>query len=172
MRTKSLYLILLGLPASLLLVTQVRGEKEKEAPPAPPKYVGESVCRRCHIKQHRAWKKMKHAQAWQNLPKEFKAADQKDAKGRACVSCHVTGYGQAGGFEDAKKSENLLGVQCEACHGPGSRHEATAKQLAKNGKKFQAGQDKFIRLKPTSCADCHNPHVSYAKKYKPKPAGG
>lgn len=167
MRTKALYLFPLGLLAPLLLVAQARGEKEQQPKPT---YVGAKSCKMCHMKQHRAWKKMKHAQAWENLPKEFRAAGKTDDRGRACISCHVTGYQQPGGFESADKSAHLLGVQCEACHGPGSLHKAAANQLrAAKVKKFPEGANKFIQLKPTNCADCHNPHVSYAKKYKRKP---
>ena len=169
MRTKALYL--LGLFVPLLLVAQVWGEKKDDAPKAKPTYLGAKSCKPCHIKMHRSWAKMKHAQAWENLPKEFRAPDKKDAKGRACISCHVTGYGQAGGFVNAIESKHLLGVQCEVCHGPGSQHKAAVKALPKANRKFPAGADKFIQLKPTNCADCHNPHVSYAKKYGPKGAG-
>ena len=170
MRTKALYL--LGLFVPLLLVAQVWGEKKDDAPKAKPTYLGAKSCKMCHIKQHRSWKEMKHAQAWENLPAEFRTPDKKDDKGRACISCHVTGYQQPGGFESADKSAHLLGVQCEACHGPGSLHKAAANKLrAAKLKKFPADADKFIQLKPTNCADCHNPHLSYAKKYKPK-AGG
>ncbi|MHC4970928.1 MAG: multiheme c-type cytochrome [Planctomycetota bacterium] len=171
MRNKALYLVLPGLLLPLLFVAQARGEKEKDAPPPKPTYVGAKSCRMCHAKQHRGWRKMKHAQAWENLPAAFRAADKKDEKGRACISCHVTGYGKPGGFESADKSTHLLGVQCESCHGPGSLHKAAAKKLPKGNKKFPEGADKLIQLKPTNCADCHNPHVSYAKKYKPKPGG-
>lgn len=167
MRTKALYLSPLALLASFLLVAQVRGEKEQQAKPT---YVGAKSCKMCHMKQHRTWKKMKHSQAWENLPAQYRT--KTDAKGRACVSCHVTGYQEPGGFESADKSAHLLGVQCEACHGPGSLHKAAANKLrAAKLKKFPQGADKFIQLKPTNCAECHNPHVSYAKQYKPK-AGG
>jgi hypothetical protein len=162
---KALYLPALLLP--LLLVTQVWGEKDEQAP-ARPEYIGAKSCRACHIRQHRAWKKMPHAAAWEKLPAEFRAPDKKDAKGRACISCHVTGYGEPGGFVSATESAHLLGVQCEACHGPGSQHRALAKQLSAAKKKFADGDDKRIVLNPTNCADCHNPHVSYAKKYAPK----
>ncbi|MHC4134732.1 MAG: multiheme c-type cytochrome [Planctomycetota bacterium] len=169
MRIKALYLS--GLVIPLLLAAQVWGEKEGDAPQARPTYVGAKSCKACHIKQHRSWSKMKHAQAWKNLPKESRAPGKKDDKGRACISCHVTGYGQPGGFVNVNESKHLLGVQCEACHGPGSKHKATAKQLAAAKKKFPAGADRFILLKPTDCADCHNPHVSYAKKFGPKGGG-
>jgi hypothetical protein len=39
-----------------------------------------------------------------------------------CVSCHVTGFGYKGGFEDEVKTPHLFGNGCENCHGPGSLH--------------------------------------------------
>ena len=40
-----------------------------------------------------------------------------------CVSCHVTGYGEVGG-SSLGHTKKLQDVQCEVCHGPGSKHVA------------------------------------------------
>ncbi|MHB8766989.1 MAG: multiheme c-type cytochrome, partial [Deferrisomatales bacterium] len=40
-----------------------------------------------------------------------------------CLECHVTGFGEWGGWGGAGGID-LAGVQCEACHGPGSLHPA------------------------------------------------
>ena len=145
------------------------GEEAGKDPTAGATYIGAKSCKKCHMKQHRSWKKMKHAKAWGGL--DAKYYDQKDESGRMCVSCHVTGYGQAdrGGFADPAKSEHLLGVQCEACHGPGSKHkEAGQKVLDDKPKRktFKPGEATFINRKTTNCSDCHNPHVSHAKYAK------
>ena len=147
----------------------VWGVPEKEDPTAGATYIGEKSCKKCHMKQHRSWKKMKHAKAWKQLPEKYRSLDEKDERGQACVSCHVTGYGEAdrGGFVDPEKSKHLVGVQCEACHGPGSRHkEAGQKVLDDKRKTFNEGEKTFIEMTTTRCSVCHNPHVSYAKKYK------
>ena len=98
------------------------------------KYVGEKSCKKCHLKQHRGWKKMAHAKAWEQLPAKYHDPAQKDDEGRSCISCHVTGFGKGDldGFVDAEKSAHLMGVQCEACHGPGSKHiEANTSSYAR-----------------------------------------
>jgi len=132
-------------------------------------YVGEAKCKKCHFKQHRTWKKntkYPHSKAWDVLQPHLKSADQKDAEGRLCVSCHVTGFGEAdrGGFKDAESSANLLSVQCEACHGAGSNHVKAGEKLkAEKRKKFNPGEKTFTIRKTTACSNCHNPHHPHDK---------
>jgi len=148
------------------VVWGVPDDASKPDPQADAKYVGAKTCKKCHMRQYRTWKKMKHFDAWNALPAKYKAPDQKDDQGRACVSCHVTGYGDAdrAGFIDATKSENLLGVQCEACHGPGSKHVEAGKKLhAEKRKHYNPGEENFITKKTAKCADCHNPHITHTK---------
>lgn len=158
----------LGLCALLALTGRVSGVPEKEDPTAGATYIGEAACKKCHLQDHRSWKKMKHASAWENLPEKYRNPAEKDESGRACVECHVTGWGEAerGGFVDAEKSAHLLGVQCEACHGPGSKHkDAGQKVLDEKRTKFDEGEPSFVVRKTENCADCHNPHVTH-EKYK------
>ena len=130
-------------------------------------YVGEAKCKKCHFKQHRSWKKnqtYKHQNAFDTLKPKLTAADQKDSKGRLCVACHTTGHGGNKGFVDEASSGHLLGVQCEACHGPGSNHVKAGEQLkAEKRKKFNEGEKTYINKNVTSCASCHNPHEPHDK---------
>jgi len=132
-------------------------------------YVGEAKCKKCHFKQHRTWKKSKkykHATAWETLKPQLKSPDQKDSQGKLCVSCHVTGYGKAdrGGFKDEASSAHLLGVQCEACHGPGSNHVKVGNKLkAEKRKKLKPGEKSFAVRNVTACSGCHNPHYAHDK---------
>ena len=128
-------------------------------------YVGEKTCKKCHMKQHRTWRKMKHHDAMKNLPEKYHG--EKNEDGQACISCHVTGYGQAdrGGFKSLAESEHLLGVQCEACHGPGSNHVQAAEKVTADKREFKPDEKKFIVNKNKNCSDCHNPHINYKKKY-------
>ena len=67
-----------------------------------------------------------------------------------CVDCHVTGYDKPGG-STVTHVDNLKDVQCEVCHGPGSRHVA------------DPANKEFIVKTPekSMCASaCHHPpHV-------------
>jgi hypothetical protein len=104
-----------------------------------------------------SWKKTKHAkEAWDSVPKKYQTDPE-------CLKCHVTGYGVKGGYVGGTATEvlsNLLGTTCEACHGPGSKHEETAKKYA-NKKTLTAEEEKEVRgtiykvLPENVCMRCH-----------------
>lgn len=165
---RKILFLALGICGLLLLTARVGGAPEEGAadPTAGATYLGANACKKCHIKEHRTWKKMAHANAFENLPEKYHG--EKNDEGQACISCHVTGYGQGdrGGFVDLATSGELTGVQCEACHGPGSKHrDAGQKVLNEKRKSFNEGEATFIVKKTTNCSNCHNPHIGYKKKY-------
>ncbi len=113
-----------------------------------PEYVGAKKCKMCHKKvEHSSWLKTKHATAYDVLKAE-------DKKNDSCVVCHSTGFGVA---------DTLLeGVQCEACHGPGSLYKS-AKIMSK--KKYKADREAQHKLAVKAgllipdekmCTSCHN----------------
>jgi hypothetical protein len=116
-------------------------------PPAPeegkPTYVGMAACQKCHKAQLEFWKHTVHAQAWKTLVAVDKQYNYD------CTACHVTGWYKPGGANLATvEKQGLVDVQCEVCHGPGSKHVE------------EAGLDdpKTLVLKPADrfCADnCH-----------------
>jgi hypothetical protein len=117
--------------------------------PGEATYVGVEACLACHAETKPFWETTRHAIAWETLEKLEKTFDTE------CVSCHVTGYGKAGG--------SLVGqvtgredVQCEACHGPGSLHAAD-------------GDVSTIVRAPaeTTCTACHNAHHSPSFAFGP-----
>ena len=114
-------------------------------PPAPGEasYVGIEACSKCHTSQRKFWNQTSHAAAYATLSSQHKEFNLD------CVGCHVTGYGKPGG-STVTHVENLTAVQCEVCHGPGSKHVATPK-------------DKMLVKMPDHgfCAsECHHPpHV-------------
>jgi hypothetical protein len=121
-------------------------------PPSPepgqPRYVGVSACGKCHQPAVEFWKTTVHARAWKTL------VDADKQYNYDCIGCHVTGFGRAGGSNlGSAEKQGLVNVQCEVCHGPGSKHVE------------EAGLDepKTLTLKPAErfCADnCHTPEHS------------
>lgn len=103
-------------------------------------YLGASACAQCHQAEFAHWQTTDHAKALQTLVDE-----QKDAIDR-CLSCHTTGFGWRTGFDSAKKTPGLAGVQCETCHGPGKLHVASPKDALL----IRSDLQKYI------CTQCHN----------------
>jgi hypothetical protein len=94
-------------------------QKEPAPPPVPgqPRYVGVQACARCHKAAATFWQKSHHADAWKTLVAVDKQYDYD------CVGCHVTGWQEPGGSHLASVEKlGLESVQCEVCHGPGSKH--------------------------------------------------
>ncbi|HEY0463281.1 MAG TPA: multiheme c-type cytochrome [Polyangiaceae bacterium] len=95
--------------------------KDKLPLPAPAgqsHYVGVEVCSTCHKSEREFWNLTQHSAAYATLSSAHKEFNLD------CVSCHVTGYDKPGG-STVVHVENLSNVQCEVCHGPGSRHVET-----------------------------------------------
>jgi hypothetical protein len=106
-------------------------------------YIGVAACATCHASEKAFWDKTPHAHAYATLSTQFKEFNLD------CVSCHVTGYEQPGG-STVTHVDGLTDVQCEVCHGPGSKHRAspTTKGLV------------VASPAPALCLDCHHPpHV-------------
>jgi peroxiredoxin len=79
-------------------------------------YSGNDACGACHELEHETWTFTTHARAFDTLVKHGVESDAE------CVSCHVVGYGQPGGFEDTTTTPELENVGCESCHGRGGPH--------------------------------------------------
>jgi 2',3'-cyclic-nucleotide 2'-phosphodiesterase (5'-nucleotidase family) len=106
-------------------------------------YVGIDVCSSCHPGARQVWNATSHARAYATLSSEFKEFNLE------CVGCHVTGYDRPGG-STVTHVTGLTNVQCEVCHGPGSKHAA------------KPNDPTLITGAPaaSSCLQCHHPpHV-------------
>jgi 2',3'-cyclic-nucleotide 2'-phosphodiesterase (5'-nucleotidase family) len=115
-------------------------------PPSGPDqatYVGVEKCSTCHPGPRQVYDATSHAHAYATLSTQFKEFNLE------CVSCHVTGYGKAGG-STVTHVEKLKDVQCEVCHGPGSKHVLDP-----------SDHTRMIAKPETSmCLGCHHPpHV-------------
>ena len=109
----------------------------------PDFYTGSDWCAGCHKNIADNWRKSQHAEAMQSLINKERDHDPD------CFKCHVTGFGDThatGGFNPLRPdhSSNMVGVQCEACHGAGGKH-ATSN-----------GSVKMPRLTVDSCLRCHD----------------
>lgn len=70
----------------------------------PPTFVGVEKCKPCHRPEFETWSQSAHAVA-------TKTAKETPGFQVSCLACHATTPEGA-----------LEGVQCEACHGPGSQY--------------------------------------------------
>lgn len=103
-----------------------------------PVYVGGDACLQCHTPQYENWQNTFHARAYNTLVKEGRNYDVE------CLACHTTGYGEPGGYMVSQRDQSpFLNVQCESCHGPGSRHSGETGGIVRNGGK-------------EVCLGCHN----------------
>lgn len=148
-------------------------------------YVGVKTCSKCHKKekdgeQYKIWQKTDHAKAYETLgtAKAKKAAatvgvSGNPQKSEACLICHTTGFGEPESmFGRHFKMED--GVQCEACHGPGSEYKSkkTMKKIheerGKNkGKSATAEKVGLIIPDENTCKVCHQPERKVGgKTYK------
>lgn len=126
-----------------------------------PQYIGAKKCAgACHKKekqgeQLKKWEESPHSQAYVNL----KAADAEAVTNNDCLKCHATAAGvDAKLIADSFSIED--GVQCEACHGPGSEYKSM-KVMKKIDDAVAAGlvvweDDKAIEAMCLTCHDTAN----------------
>ena len=105
----------------------------------PIYYVGVDNCKICHSEKEEGWRNTSHGKDFKPggiYPPVNNRADDLNLTG-SCAFCHVVGMGdsESGGFDPNEWWSNdtattdqsvgnidLIGIQCEACHGPGSFH--------------------------------------------------
>ncbi len=124
-------------------------DEVREAARRTPEYIGAMACRKCHGDEYKSWKKTKMANAFDLLKPGVRAESKVEAgldprkdytRDETCLRCHTTGWGKPGGYAippegdgpEAIRAQRFArsreGVQCEACHGPGSLAAAYKKQ--------------------------------------------
>ena len=101
----------------LVNVAAAKGVPAPPPEPGKPTYVGQQQCVRCHKAAADFWSGTHHAQAWKTL------VDVDKQYNYDCIGCHVTGWQAPGGSGlGTVEKQGLVNVQCEVCHGPGSKH--------------------------------------------------
>jgi hypothetical protein len=102
-------------------------------------YLGWETCKQCHAEIYERWSEDPHAHAFATLAEDDKWNDP------ACLPCHVTGYEVAAVSDSTDVKPELWNVQCEACHGMGTKH----------------ARDGSMKPVPESvCLRCHTPEWS------------
>ena len=102
-------------------------------------FVGSEECRPCYENAYKIWRVSTHAHTFERLPTDR----QRELR---CLFCHAT---------DTQRSligYRLLGVQCEACHGPGARHV----RLAIEGQSRNPSDWGLVPVTEKTCAGCHS----------------
>ncbi len=130
----------------------VKRNQEKAEKLQGDKYLGGEVCSRCHMGIHELWVENLHSVAFETL------IEKGMERSSDCVGCHTTGHGEPTGYlppatarSDGAETvvagaaggmPDLVGVQCEACHGMGTYHDRT-------------GGD-FLEVTKAECVKCHD----------------
>jgi len=133
------------------------------------KYYGTEGCK-CHKSAIEDWKKSVHGHALDSLKLEgrskkirdiltkFKLDENKDySSDKKCLPCHTTGFDERGGYDLDEPDENLVGVGCEMCHGPGGEYRRIHKEKDefKHSETIAAGQLYPEKDPKKVCGMCH-----------------
>lgn len=139
-------------------------------------YVGVAKCRPCHMPQYKSGQETRMAKAFELLKPgvgaEAKRAQNLDpdkdyTHDPKCVACHVTGFGQPGGFVSVEETPKLAGVQCEACHGPGKGYLKPKLMSLQNKEYKRADLVAAGMVVPSAqvCQGCHNKNNPFHKTF-------
>lgn len=139
------------------------------------KFVGAAKCGECHTKALEKWTESKHSHAFESLKTGRLGISR--IYDPECICCHTVGWNAPdvlryeGGYLSESKTSHLKGVQCESCHGPGSKHI----ELIEQEKKDEANKSVRVTIaearKRFLCESCHDhdnsPHFDF-EKYWPQ----
>ena len=123
-------------------------------------YVGTTKCAACHFNQYKTWKSSAHGGAFEILPAKY----QRDA---SCLKCHTTGFGKPTTLAQPT-AVYVTGVNCEACHGPGSQHVQYALRLVEQDLTDASLKQLRAAIKRASLDLCINCHQGVAHGSHPK----
>ncbi|MCP4202263.1 MAG: hypothetical protein GY769_10035 [bacterium] len=131
-------------------------------------YIGSKGCKKCHLKQYKSWEATTMATTFNALKPGERGEAKLTAgldpnndytKDEACIKCHVTGYGEPGGFVDIETTPDLANVGCETCHGPGGSYTADELMSLKNKEYKRAdvvAAGMVEKVGAEQCNGCHN----------------
>ena len=132
--------------------------------PRNAQFVGAEVCSECHTQAYDKWSQTGHSHAFESLI-TGREGKQEGWISRIydpeCIACHVVGWHPQdivpydNGFVDQETTPQFKNVQCENCHGPGSRHV----ELAENDEVKLKKNEMIVTLeeaKSRLCYGCHD----------------
>ncbi len=169
---KSLSALALVLAAAPLL----RAEDYYKKPAKDPLYIGAQACASCHDgpemgHQFAKWKLSAHAKAYASLakPESKEIVRLSGLTGDPhqlgmCLGCHATAS-ESEAWEKMPEFRTEDGLQCEACHGPGSEYASIA--IMSDPKKARGAGLKMMTK--DDCRLCHRPKGSHDSVLKLKP---
>ena len=112
----------------------------------PNGYTGNDACAVCHEQEAATWSFTSHARAYDTL------VTHGAERNGECVSCHVVGFEQEGGYSFENPQRFLENVGCENCHGRGGPHLTPGFVVEEN-------------YEPV-CVTCHNQTHSLGFEYE------
>lgn len=128
-----------------------------------PQYIGVKSCGMCHKSDSKGnqlaqWESSRHSKAFETLATdkalkigEEVGLDVPPQQSADCLRCHVTGHGEKEElFAASFKPEQ--GVQCESCHGAGSKYKSI-KVMKDREASIAAG---LVIPNEATCTKCHN----------------
>jgi len=171
------FVALLVITAISCMIVSLFAQESKKAEVPEFKYVGVQKCKPCHKGEKKGkifelWQERKHSHAYETLASDYskEVAQKAGLKGdpqqaAECLVCHVTAY-----EAPAEQKEATLtleeGVDCEACHGPGSVYKSM--KIMKDIYKGTAPGADYGLIEPKNevCVKCHNPKSPTYKEFK------
>lgn len=164
-----LFASLLLLPLAVVAQNSGQDEDEDGDNDAVAMYIGVDGCKKCHRttkqgKQFDIWKESAHSGAYETLksPEAQKIATEKGLTVAAheapeCLKCHVAGFDVDASMKKARFAMED-GVQCESCHGPGSKYKKKSVMKDRDAS-IAAGMTAILVADGTAekqCVTCHN----------------
>ena len=144
-------------------------EQDKAVEDQEVRYVGVENCKICHLPHYESWLGTKMSKSFELLKSGIRAEAKLEAgldpekdytKDKECLKCHVTGFGEPGGFVSIEETPEMANVECEMCHGPGSVYADM--MIEKQGTyTLDDYKEKGGMTMPSAenaiCTKCHNP---------------